>query len=417
MTTKPTLRVFSERWRRNIVAKVTAWPLESESAKGIRSPHFWIIMALMAFCSFLYYVDQTPLAGISPFNSNFFTGVHDAIRTLFLIPIIYAALLFRLRGSLIASFAFFVVVLPRALLYSPYPEPLLRPLLFVFLSALVSLLLAVKLNLTEKERKASAESRKLHQEFLEYRQRFEIRIMEQQEQLIQAEKLTSLGQMAASIAHEINNPLTGVLFYTQLLIKRIGGDNIAKETILDNLSKMETELIRSTKLTRNLLDFARQSPPTLSEVNVNDILNRAIDLTAFSVEKQPIQVIKEFAPSLPKLTADFNQLQQVFTNLILNAFQAMPEGGRLILRTSTDNGEFRIEVQDTGCGIPPQNMPKLFTPFFTTKKEVKGVGLGLAVSLGIIQRHGGRIEVQSKEGEGTTFTIRLPLKREEHAQG
>jgi len=370
----------------------------------------------MVFGTFLYYADQTPLAGISPFSSSFFTGIHDAIRTLFFIPIIYATLLFRIRGSLSTSFAFFCVVLPRALLFSPYADPLLRPLLFVFSAALISLLLAAQLNLVEKERKARAELSQLHQEFVENRQRFEVRLMEQQEQLIQAEKLTSLGQMAASVAHEVNNPLSGILLYTQLLIKKIRGDNIAKETVLDNLSKMESELIRSTKLIRNLLDFARQSPPTLSEVNVNDILNRAIDLAAYSAEKQHIQVIKEFDPSLPKLMADFDQLQQVFTNLILNAIQAMPEGGRLTLRTSIYDSELKIEVQDTGCGISPQNMPKLFTPFFTTKKEVKGVGLGLAVSLGIIQRHGGRIEVQSKEREGTTFTIRLPLNHEEHTK-
>jgi signal transduction histidine kinase len=127
-------------------------------------------------------------------------------------------------------------------------------------------------------------------------------------------------------------------------------------------------------------------------------------------------VIKELDPSLPKLMADFDQLQQVCTNLILNAIQAMPEGGRLTLRTSADNGRLKIEVQDTGCGISPENMRKLFTPFFTTKREVKGVGLGLAVAYGIIQRHQGRIEVQSKEGEGTTFTIYLPLYHEDDGE-
>jgi len=111
--------------------------------------------------------------------------------------------------------------------------------------------------------------------------------------------------------------------------------------------------------------------------------------------------------------ADFDQLQQVCTNLILNAIQAMPEGGRLTLHTSANNSQVIIEVQDTGCGISPENMRKLFTPFFTTKEKGKGVGLGLAVAHGIIQRHQGRIEVQTKEGEGTTFTIYLPLHLEE----
>jgi len=234
-----------------------------------------------------------------------------------------------------------------------------------------------------------------------------------QEDLIQAEKLTSLGQMAASIAHEVNNPLAGVLVYTQLLTKKTAANTISKDVALEYLSKMDLELTRSTRLIRNLLDFARQSPPTLREVNLNDVISRALDLAAHSAELQNIEVIKELTPSLPGLMADFDQLQQVCTNLILNAIQSMPEGGRLTLRTSADDGQLRIEVQDTGCGISPENMRKLFTPFFTTKEKGKGVGLGLAVAYGIIQRHKGGIEVQSKEGEGTTFTIHLPLYYEE----
>ncbi len=239
------------------------------------------------------------------------------------------------------------------------------------------------------------------------------RLKESQEHLIQAEKLTSLGQLTASFAHEVNNPLSGILVYTQLLMKKIAGDNMPKETALDYLSKMEFELIRSTKLIRNLMDFARQSPPAFREVNINEVVTRSFDLAAHSAELQHVQVTKELAPSLPKVIADFDQLHQVCTNLILNAIQAMPEGGRLTLRTSVDNNQLKIEVQDTGHGISPENMRRLFTPFFTTKREVKGVGLGLAVAYGIVQRHKGKIEVQSKEGEGTTFTIYLPLHLEE----
>jgi len=230
-----------------------------------------------------------------------------------------------------------------------------------------------------------------------------------QEELIQAEKLTSLGQMAASIAHEVNNPLAGVLVYIQLLTKKLAGDKLPKEVALDYLSKMEPELTRSTRLIRGLLDFARQSPPTLREVNLNEVINRALDLAAHSAKLQHIQIIKELNPSLPEPMADFDQLQQVCANLIMNAIQAMSEGGMLTLRTSVaDDSQLKIEVQDTGCGISQENMRKLFTPFFTTKGKGKGVGLGLAVAYGIIQRHHGKIEVQSKEGEGTTFTIRLP---------
>ena len=234
-----------------------------------------------------------------------------------------------------------------------------------------------------------------------------------QEDLIQAEKLTS--QMVASIAHEVNNPLAGVLVYTQLLTKKIAGDNISKEIALDYLSKMDSELTRSAKLIRNLLDFARQSPLTLREVDINDVVNRALDLAACSAELQNIQVVKELTPSLPELMADFDQLQQVCTNLILNAIQAMPEGGRLTLSTSADNSQVKIEIQDTGCGISPENMHKLFRPFFTTKGKGKGVGLGLAVAYGIIKQHQGRIKVKSKEGKGSIFTIYLKAYHEEES--
>ena len=410
MTVKPDLKKIPQRCKESIVVKAAEWLPQSEAARGVRSPHFWIITALVVLGTLNYYVDQTPLVSMSPFNHSFFTSIHDLHRTLFFIPIVYAALVFRVWGSLIASFAFLCVVLPRALLFSPYPDPLLRPLLFVIFATLISLLLATQLSRVERERKAYAELSAAYQQLSEYGRR----LRESQEQLIHAEKLTSLGQLAASIAHEVNNPLSGVLLYTQLLAKKIAGDNLPKEKALEYLSKMDSELTRSTRLIRNLLDFARQSLPTLREVGVNDVVNRALDLAAHSAELQHIKVVKEFDPRLPQLTADPDQLQQVCTNLILNAIQAMPEGGRLTLHTSADNdGWLKIEVKDTGCGISPENMRKLFTPFFTTKREVKGVGLGLAVAYGIIQRHQGRIEVQSKEGEGTTFTIHLPMHHEE----
>ncbi len=234
-----------------------------------------------------------------------------------------------------------------------------------------------------------------------------------QGQLIQAEKLSSLGQMAASIAHEINNPVAGVLVYIQLLAKKIAGDTISKEKALEYLNKMDSELTRSSKLIRNLLDFARQSKPSLTKVNINEVVDRAFNLVGHQANLQNIEVIKECGSSLPKVMADYDQLQQVCANLILNAIQAMPEGGTLTLRTSADDGQLKIEVQDTGCGISQENMRKLFTPFFSTKEKGKGVGLGLAVAYGIIQRHQGKIEVQSEEGKGTTFTVHLKTYHEE----
>lgn len=245
-----------------------------------------------------------------------------------------------------------------------------------------------------------------------------------QEELLRAEKLTSLGQMAASIAHELNNPLSGVLVYTQLMAKKMASDTLSKEVALSNLSKMESEISRSSRIVRNLLDFARQTEPMLRLLDVNQVLEQAISLVGHQAMLQNVQIMRELDPALPKVMADPDQLQQVFINLSLNAIQAMPEGGKLTLRTTAVSDTkapskgpnwIKIDVQDTGCGIPKENLRKLFTPFFTTKGKGKGVGLGLAVVYGIIQRHKGRIEVQSEVGKGTTFTVYLEIQHEKES--
>jgi signal transduction histidine kinase len=397
-----------QRWEENSAVRIAEWLSNEQRARGVRSPHCWIIVALMALLTFVYYIDQTSLISPSSFGYNFFTGVHDLHRTLFFIPIVYAALVFGVLGSLISSFAFLCAVLPRAFLFSPYTDPVIRAVLFVIFAALIGTLVAMQLSRIGSERKARAALDKAYSELSEA----DKLLRENQEQLIQAEKLTSLGQMAASIAHEVNNPLAGVLVYTQLLAKKINNDKLAKEDALNYLSKMESELTRSSRLIRNLLDFARESPPALREMNANDVIERAIDLAVFSAEPKGIDIEKDLSPSLPLITADFDQLQQVCINLIMNALQAMPEGGKLTLRTSADKSQLKIEVRDTGHGISKENMRKLFSPFFTTKEKGKGVGLGLAVAYGIIQRHQGKIEVQSKEGEGTLFTIYLPVHQQ-----
>ncbi len=242
------------------------------------------------------------------------------------------------------------------------------------------------------------------------------RCEESQQELIQAEKLTSLGQMAAAIAHELNNPMAGVLVYIKLLLKKVTENTAKREDFLNLLPKMESEITRCSRIIRNLLDFARQTEPMLREVNVNEVVEKALSLVAHQAQLQHIEVQKELDPSLPLITADFDQLQQACTNLILNAVQAMPQGGRLTLRTTLANGRIRIDVQDTGCGIPKENLLKLFTPFFTTKEKGKGVGLGLAVVHGIVERHRGKIEVQSEVGKGTTFTIYLEAPGEGEGQ-
>jgi len=400
MNEHPTPKSTWQRWQDSIAMKTIQWLPENQVSRGVRSPHFWIIAAILAVLTLVYYAGYTPLANLGSFFTDAFP--HDLHRTLFLIPIIYAALTFRVRGALGASFVFLCIMLPRTF-YSPYTDPLIRPLLFVLFIAFLGVLTAMLIDRVKKEEKAHAELNIAHQELSTYVQQ----LKESQEQLIQAEKLTSLGQLAASIAHEINNPLAGVLVYTQLLSKKVAGDTFKKEEALGYLSKMESEVSRCSRIIRNLLDFARQTEPMLRLSDINQVIEQVLAMVGHQAKLQNIEVVKEFSPSLPKVMADFDQLQQIFTNLTLNAIQAMPDGGRLTIRSSAVDGEVRIDVQDTGYGISKENMSKLFTPFFTTKAKDKGVGLGLAVVHGIIERHKGRIKVQSEVGKGTTFSVYL----------
>ena len=398
-----------QHWWDSMATKIIKRLPKNQVAKGARSPHFWIIAAIMAVLTLVYYAEYTPLAQFGGFFSGAFP--HDLHRALFLIPVIYAAITFRLWGAVGASFAFLCIVLPRTF-YSPYSAPLVRPLLFVLFTAFIGILNAMLLDWIEKEERARAALDTAHQELSNYVRQ----LKETQNQLIQAEKLTSLGQMAASIAHEINNPLAGVLVYTQLLSKKAASDTVTKEQALDYLAKMESELNRCSRIIRNLLDFARQKELMLRPVNINQILEQVLPLVGHQAQLHNIEVAKEFSPSLPSVIADSDQLQQVFTNLTLNAIQAMPSGGKLTVRSSATDGEIRVDVQDTGCGIPKENMSKLFTPFFTTKEKGKGVGLGLAVVHAIIEKHKGRIKVESEVGKGTTFSVYLGVHKDEKGQ-
>jgi two-component system NtrC family sensor kinase len=188
---------------------------------------------------------------------------------------------------------------------------------------------------------------------------------------------------------------------------------IDKEKLQSNLLKIESAIEYCSGIIHGLLDFARQSEPLLRPVTVGRAIDKAMSLVGHQAKMKTIEIIREEAPSLSLVVADFNQLVQVFINLVLNAIQAMNEGGKLTISASQDSDWVRVSVRDTGSGIPPENMDKLFTPFFTTKDEVKGVGLGLAVSYGIIERHGGRIEVQSEVNKGSTFTVVLPAYKGE----
>jgi two-component system NtrC family sensor kinase len=232
------------------------------------------------------------------------------------------------------------------------------------------------------------------------------------QQIMKSERLATLGQLAAGVAHEVNNPLGAVLMYTHLVLENLDeGDVVARE----NLAKAIREASRCKDIVKGLLDFARQSEPKVERADVGETLERTLAMIENQALFQNVKITKVISPSLPEILMDISQMQQVFTNIVLNAAEAMEGAGELTVaaRVAPDNKYVEIKFTDTGCGIPPENREKIFDPFFTTKQVGRGTGLGLAVSHGIIARHQGIIEVESKPGQGTTFVIRLPVNRKD----
>lgn len=249
---------------------------------------------------------------------------------------------------------------------------------------------------------------------LEQRVEDKTRILKQaQARLIQSEKMASLGTLSAAVAHEINNPLSGVLTYTRLLRKLLDGGPPPPGRVPDMCKYLEIiadEITRCGKIVGNLLEFSRQSNLRAAPTDLNAVIERTLFLIGHKLELQNIQLTRDLRQGLPEITCDPDQIQQVLLALLINAIEAMSEGGTLAITTGPNPASdgMIISISDTGCGIPKAQIPRIFEPFFTTKQDMKGVGLGLAVVYGIIQRHGGHIEVRSEEGRGTTFEIALP---------
>ena len=229
-----------------------------------------------------------------------------------------------------------------------------------------------------------------------------------EQRLMRSEKLASIGRLAAGIAHEINNPLTSVLTFSSLLLRKA-----EKEEQKEKLEIIVKETTRCRQIVRDLLNFARQGEPKKEEVSINQVIESALSLTRnqLKVSEMRIAVQKELG-ELPLLQLDPNQILEVFVNIIINAIDAMPQGGELKMTTRLAQGGKSVEIRasDTGYGISKENLEKVFDPFFTTKDAGKGTGLGLSVTYGIIDRHNGTIDVESEVGKGTTFIIKLPVE-------
>ena len=242
-------------------------------------------------------------------------------------------------------------------------------------------------------------------------------LKETHKKLLHQDKMASLGKLSASVVHEINNPIAGILNLIMLMKRMVEEDTIGAEQIErfnQYLTLMETETRRTSRIVSNLLAFSRQSKMELKSVSLNRLIEQTLFLNANLLKISGVKVETKLDPDLPDLIGSEDQLQQVFMNLVSNAAEAMESkgGGRLHIETrhSLRDDKLVVDVKDTGVGIPDKNMSKLFEPFFTTKKKGKGVGLGLSVAYGIIQEHGGSIYVESNTDEGTHFNVKLPLK-------
>ncbi len=228
-----------------------------------------------------------------------------------------------------------------------------------------------------------------------------------EEQMSQTEKLTSLGLLAAGVAHEVNTPLAVISNYIQMLAKQMPeGD--PRHAIIEKIVK---QTFRASEIVNNLLNFSRTGAGELGDVDVNQVVEETLSLVSHPLKTSQIQVVKQLGASLPPIRGSANKLQQVFLNLFLNARDAMPVGGMLEVRTTAHNGSVEIEVVDTGNGIPREYIHKIFDPFFTTKPGGRGTGLGLSVSYGIIKEHSGKIDVRSTPGRGTSFHVEFPAVR------
>jgi len=237
-----------------------------------------------------------------------------------------------------------------------------------------------------------------------------------QEQLRHADRLATIGQLAAGVAHDMNEPLANILGFAQLAKKT---PEIPKQAAGD-LDKIVDNCLHAREVIRKLLTFARQAPPQAARVNLNQVVTDGLYFLESRCTKAGVEVVRRLDPNLPEITADPSQLHQALVNLVVNAVQAMPEGGKLTIETRAAADWVSLSVQDTGIGMSEEVQKNIFTPFFTTKGASQGTGLGLAVVQGIVASHGGKIRVESELGSGASFEIQLPVvgpgETEESAQ-
>jgi signal transduction histidine kinase len=236
-------------------------------------------------------------------------------------------------------------------------------------------------------------------------------LVQRQDLLVRAHKLKAVGTLTAGVAHELNNPINNIMLTACVLEEDY--HECSDEERLEMIRDLVAESERAQRIVRNLLDFARETQPDVEPLDVRELISETLELAANQIKLSRVKVTTEALSELPPVFGDAQQLKQVFLNHVLNALDAMPGGGALAIAMDNRSNRSFVEVEfaDTGVGIPDHQLADIFDPFFTTKAKSKGTGLGLSVSLGIVKKHGGDIQVRSRVGRGTVFTVLLPAAR------
>jgi len=361
---------------------------------------FWIRLAILAA---LVLVITALHYGTTIEKDQF----HDIYRRLYYIPIILGGVWFCLRGGLTVSLTVTLLYIPHVVFqwghHHGVPlEQYLELLLYNVIGALTGILSSRE---QEQLRRYRQTARQLEESYAHLKGQAD-QILEIEEQLRRADRLSALGELSAGLAHEIRNPLGSIRGTAEILRDGVAPDDPKREFTAILVREVE----RLNRVVQDFLDFARPAPPDHARIDLNAALNEVLTLTARQAERSNI-VVDFSAGDLPEVAADVEQLKQVFLNLILNAIQAMPSGGRLAISSRSGPGGVELRFRDTGLGIVEEDLERVFSPFFTTRRD--GTGLGLAITSRIVRSHGGSIEVSSEPGQGSEFRIQLPAGEKE----
>lgn len=353
-----------------------------------------ILAGLLGLIAFIHY----RLEGVAP------GWLHSLLGHLYIAPIIMAAYWYGISGGVLASIAASAFFSRHLFIHWHRDEPFVdvynyvEIFLFLLIGGTTGILSQMERNQRERYEHALVRLDESHRKLKE---QTEV-LFQTEEQLRRADRLSALGELSAGMAHEIRNPLGSIKGVAEILKDDYGPD-APKQEFIQILLK-ETD--RLNQIVQEFLSFARPKPPELKQEDVNEVIESVLILTAQPARAARVTMVKMLDRSIGKWDLDAGLLKQAFLNIVLNAIQAMPEGGTMTVTSTRKDGCIEVKIADTGTGISPENRKKLFSPFFTTKQD--GTGLGLAITFRIIQNHHGAIDVESVPGKGTTFTVRIP---------